>query len=98
MVARLRGRAFEDADLRAILAGLVDDGLAGAYGDYAGAEQAAMAMASVLNFLARRGALADVRGANAALDRVFEAVKDDEKYRAERFQSALAALRTIVAR
>lgn len=98
VVAKLKGRAFDDADLRAILAGLVEDGLAGRYGDYAGAEQAAMAMASVMNFLARRGALADVRGANAALDRVFEAVKDDEKYRAERFQSALAALRTIVAR
>jgi hypothetical protein len=98
VVGKLRGRAFDDADLRAILAGLVEDGMAGRYGDYAGAEQAAMAMASVLNFLATRGALADVRGANAALDRVFEAVKDDEKYRAERFQSALSALRTFVAR
>jgi hypothetical protein len=98
VVAKLKVRAFDDADLRAILAGLVEDGLAGRYGDYAGAEQAAMAMASVLNYLARRGALADVRGANAALDRVFEAVKDDEKYRDERFRSALAGLKTIVAR
>jgi len=98
VVARLKVRAFDDADLRAILAGLVEDGLAGRYGDYAGAEQAAMAMASVTGFLAKRGALADVRGANAALDRVFEAVKDDEKYRAERFQSALAGFKTIVAR
>lgn len=98
VVRKLRDRAFDDADLRAILAGLVDDGIAGAYGDYAGAEQAAMAMASVLNFLARRGALADVRGANAALDRLFETVRDDEKYRAERFQAALASLKTFVAR
>ncbi len=98
VVEKLRARSFADADLRAMLAGLVDDGLAGQYGDYAGAEQAAMAMGSVLGFLARRGALADVRGANAALERVYEAVKDDEKYRAERFQSALASLRTFVAR
>ena len=98
VVAKLRSRTFDDADLRAIVTGLVDDGLAGRYGDYSGAEQAAMAMASVLNFLARRGALADVRGTNAALDGVFESVKDDEKYRAERFQAALASLRTFVAR
>ncbi|MDH5265498.1 MAG: hypothetical protein OEX21_12190, partial [Betaproteobacteria bacterium] len=98
VVAKLRVREFDDGDLRAILAGLVDDGLAGQYGDYAGAEQASMAIASVLNYLAGRGALADVRAANAALDRVFESVKDDEKFRLERFQSALGALRPIVSR
>jgi hypothetical protein len=98
VVAKLRGRAFDDGDLRAILAGLVDDGLAGAYADYAGAEQATMAIASVLDFLARRGALADVRGANAALDRLFETVRNDERYRGERFQAALAGLKPLVAR
>ncbi|HQZ45474.1 MAG TPA: multiheme c-type cytochrome [Usitatibacteraceae bacterium] len=98
VVGKLRDREFGDRDLRAILAGLVDDGLAGQFGDYAGAEQASMAIASVLNFLARRGALGDVRAANAALDRVFETVKDDEKYRLERFQAALGGLKTIVAR
>jgi hypothetical protein len=98
VIEKLRGREFDNADLRGILAGLVQDGLDGQYRDYAGAEQAAMAMGSVLNFLARRGALADVRGANAALDRVYDAVRDDEKYRAERFQTALASLKTYVAR
>lgn len=98
LVAKLRAREFDDRDLRAILAGLVEEGLTGHYADYAGAEQATMAIASVLNHLARRGALADVRAANAALDRVFAAVKDDEKYRRERFESALAALKTIVTR
>lgn len=98
IVALLRAREFDDRDLRAILAGLVDDGLSGRYGDYAGAEQASMAIASVLNFLARAGAFADVRGANAALDRLFETVRDDEKYRAERFQAALAALKPLVTR
>jgi hypothetical protein len=98
VVAKLRPREFDDRDLRAILAGLVEDGIAGQYGDYAGAEQASMAIASVLNFLARRGKLANVRAANAALDRVFETVRDDEKYRLERFQAALAELKTFVAR
>lgn len=98
VVAKLRGREFGDRDLKAIVAGLVDDGMAGHYGDYAGAEQAAMAVASVMNFLARRGALGDVRAANAALDRLFETVKDDEKYRAERFRAALAGLKALLGR
>lgn len=98
VIARLRGQAFGDAELRAILRGLIDDGLAGQFTDYAGAEQASMAIGSVLNFLARRGALRDVKTANASLDRLFETVKDDEKYRPERFQQALGGLKTTVAR
>jgi hypothetical protein len=98
VVEKLRGREFNDADLKAILAGLVDDGRAGQYADYSGAEQASMAIASVLNFLAKRGAVADVRAANAALDRLFETVKSDEKYRPERFQDALGGLQKTVAR
>jgi hypothetical protein len=98
VVEKLRSREFNDADLKAILTGLVDDGLAGQYTDYAGAEQASMAIGSVLNFLAKRGAVKDVKAANASLDRLFETVKDDEKYRHERFQQALAGLKTTVAR
>ncbi|MBK8323171.1 MAG: hypothetical protein IPL06_10625 [Betaproteobacteria bacterium] len=98
VVDKLRTRAFDDADLRAILQGLIDDGLAGQYTDYAGAEQASMAIGSVLNFLAKRGAVRDVKAANASLDRLFVTVKDDEKYRHERFQQALAGLKTTVAR
>ena len=75
-----------------MVSGLVADAAAGQYRDYAGAEQATMAIASLLNYLARRGELADVRGVNAALDKVYETVKDDETYRPERFQAAVAAL------
>jgi hypothetical protein len=92
LVATLAQRSFTAADLRAMVAGLVEDGVAGQYRDYAGAEQATMAIASLANYLARRGELADVRGVNAALDKVYETVKDDETYRPERYQAALAAL------
>jgi hypothetical protein len=92
LAAKIAQRTFTAADLRAMVAGLVDDGVAGQYRDYAGAEQATMAIASLANYLARRGELADVRGVNAALDRVYETVKDDETYKPERYQAALAAL------
>jgi hypothetical protein len=89
VVPKLAQRSFRVEDLRAIAMGLVDDGRAGQYRDYAGAEQATMAIGSVLNFLSKRGAV-DVRAANAAMDRLLESVKNDERYRPERFQSALA--------
>ncbi len=38
------------------------------------------------------GQLGDVRGVNAALDQVYDTVKDDETYKPDRFQAALAAL------
>ena len=72
--------------------------MAGQYSDYAGAEQATMAMSSVLNFLAKRGELKGVGEANKALDRVYDAVKDDEKYQPQKYQAALAELRKTVSR
>ena len=96
VVGRLAERAFRAEDLRAMVAGLVEDGLAGQYRDYAGAEQATMAIGSLLAFLGKRGELANLGAANAALDRLHETVKDDEKYRPERFRAALAEFGRIV--
>ena len=93
LVPKFAAHAFSPADLRAMLAGLVEDGLRGEYRDYAGAEQATMAIGGLLQFLAKRGELRNVRDANAALDRLHAAVKDDEKYRPERFEAALGELR-----
>jgi Cytochrome c554 and c-prime len=92
LVEQLAQKSFDGKDLRGILAGLVDDGVAGQYSDYAGAEQATMAIGSVLNFLAKRGELKSVRSANAALDRVYAQVRNDERFKPEGFRAALADL------
>src|SRR5882672_4665810 len=92
LVTRLAEKSFDGKDLRGILSGLIDDGLAGHYNDYAGAEQATMAIGSVLNFLARRGELKQVRSANTALDRMHAEVRKDETFRPERFRAALEGL------
>jgi hypothetical protein len=92
LVPKLAAQRFGAGDLRAMVMGLVDDGLGGQYRDYAGAEQATMAVGSLLAFLGRRGELPNVRAANAALDRLHDTVKDDEKFRPERFRDALAAV------
>ncbi len=98
MLPRLAARAFGGEDLRAMIAGLVEDGIAGQYRDYAGAEQATMAIGSLLAFVVRRGGLKDARAANAALDRLHATVKDDEKFRPERYRAALAELGRTVER
>lgn len=98
VAGQLVSRSFRAEDLRVMLAGLVQDGIDGRYHDYAGAEQATMAIAGLLDFLGKRGALKDFRAANAALDRVYDAVRDDEKFSPGRFQSALGQLRATVMR
>jgi len=98
VISRLEKHNFNEADLAAMLGNLVEDGMNGQYADYAGAEQATLAIGSLLNFMVKRGAVKNVREANAALDRLHEAVKDDEKFRPERFQQALAGLQPLLRR
>jgi len=98
VISRLEKYDFTDADLTAMLGNLIADGMNGQYADYAGAEQATLAIGSLLNFMVKRGAVKDVGKANAALDRLHETVKDDEKFRPERFQSALAELQPLLRR
>jgi hypothetical protein len=95
VVEQLARRSFDREDLRAMATGLVEDGLAGNYRDYAGAEQATMAIGSLLNFMARRGDV-DARAANAALERLHATVKNDEKYRPDAFRDALGGLREVI--
>ncbi|HXN15492.1 MAG TPA: hypothetical protein VN878_03890, partial [Usitatibacter sp.] len=98
VVRELAARAFAATDLRALLAGLIEEGLEGQYRDYSGAEQATMAIGSLLGFLGKRGALKDIRAVNAALERLYETLKDDENFKPERFQAALGQLGTVVNR
>jgi hypothetical protein len=98
VVRQLASRPFRAEELRAMLAGLVEDGINGQYRDYSGAEQATMAIGSLINFLGKRGEVKDVRAANTALDRLYETVKDDEKFRPERFRAALEELGKAVIR
>ena len=92
LLVEIERHQFSAADLRGILQGLIDDGLAGQYSDYQGAEQAAMALQAVGDFMARRG-LAAAPALRPALERVMAAVANDEAYRPEQFSAALRELR-----
>jgi hypothetical protein len=96
LVAVLDKRAIGEAEMRAILAGLVDDGLNGQYRDYAGAEQATMAIGSVANFMYQRGVLKSARDVNGGLAQLQAAVANDERYSPSQFQAALRNFRGAV--
>jgi hypothetical protein len=96
LVAVLDKRAIGEAEMRAILAGLVDDGLNGQYRDYAGAEQATMAIGSVANFMYQRGVLKSARDVNGGLAQLQAAVANDERYSPSQFQAALRNFRGSV--
>ncbi|HUL56483.1 MAG TPA: multiheme c-type cytochrome [Usitatibacter sp.] len=88
--------SFSGSDLRTMLSGLAEDGERGDYHDYSAAEQATMAIGGLLSFLGHRGEIRDFRAANAALDRLYDTVKDDEKFQPTQFRAALENLRTTV--
>ena len=95
LVPKIGAYRFSPQDLHGILIGLIDDGLAGEYSDYQGAEQAVMAAQSVADFMRKRGLLrTPVVG--QAMRRLLAAVARDEEYSAATFQQALRDLKSSV--
>lgn len=93
LLPKVDAHRFSADDLRGVLLGLIDDGLAGQYSDYQGAEQAVMALQSVSDFMSRRGLLKSST-VKPAMSRVMAAVANDEKYAETRFAQALRDLRS----
>jgi hypothetical protein len=103
-------RRFSNADLQAILRQLIDEGMANGYTDYAGAEQAFMAISSVTNYLQKAGAFTASRGVdshnltsrdiardiNSRLAAMRNTLRRDENYQPEQFKAELLKLRTVI--
>jgi hypothetical protein len=92
LVPTLRGQPFDAPQMRAVLERLIAIGRSGEYSDYAGAEQAYMAIAPLLEQLAADGQLADAAALRPLLARARETLAGEDSYRAERFRAALDAL------
>ena len=92
IIPAIERHQFSPEDLRAIFQSLIADGLAGEYSDYQGAEQAAMGLQAVADFMSRRG-VAAAAPLRPAMERLMAAVKDDEAYRPEEFAAALRGLK-----
>jgi len=92
LMPKIEAHRFSAEDLHAIFNSLIDDGLAGQYSDYQGAEQAAMALQALADFMARRALLAPP-AIRPAMDRMMATLANDESYRAPEFTLALRELR-----
>jgi hypothetical protein len=95
LVAMLDSRNFGEAEMRAVLASLIDDGINGQYRDYAGAEQATMAIGSVASFMYKQKVLTSAQDVNAGLAALQAAVRDDERYLPAQFEAALRNFRGV---
>lgn len=98
MVRRAGAHGFSADDMRALLIGLLDEGKAGELFDYAAAEQAVMALGSIISAMKTAGAIdaAQLEKLNAALERCYAATADDELYRPADFAAAIESFRGLV--
>ena len=80
--------------VRRVLTGLIDEGIAGYYSDYAAAEQATLAVASVGSFLDKQGALRSAGAFNTSLKKLNALLVNDERYQPQQFVAQLKDLRT----
>lgn len=91
LVAIFASHRFGQADMQALLFGVVEEGLAGEYADYAAAEQATMALGSIIDAMRNAGVVekGQVDAMNAALEACYKAVEKDEDYNPAIFAEAL---------
>jgi hypothetical protein len=90
---RFEQRHFSNQDLQGVLKAVVDEAAQGLYSDYAGAEQAYMAITSLAMGLSKRGALVNAKEVNRHLALLRKLLANDDKYQADAFQKQLSLLR-----
>jgi hypothetical protein len=92
LVTKFASHQFGQDDMRALLTGVVNEGLAKhEYVDYAAAEQATMALSSIIAAMKNIGIYNDAqyKQANNALGKLYDAVAKDEEYKSATFVAAL---------
>jgi hypothetical protein len=99
LIDKFAGRTFGKDDMQALLAGVAQDGIqAGDYVDYSGAEQATMALGSIVAALKSSGAVDQNQYASlkTALDKCYDAVAKDDSYQPRTFVAALQDLNAAI--
>ncbi|MBI1778210.1 MAG: hypothetical protein HYR63_22975 [Proteobacteria bacterium] len=99
LTQRFAAHSFDREDIRALMRGLVGAGLANDFSDYAGAEQATMALASLTQSLRSANDLNEQQfnALKAALDQCYAATASQDAYRSEEFIKALRSFQQAMA-
>ena len=96
VIDKLEQQRFTPAVQRAVLAGLIDEAKRQQYSDYAGAEQAYMAISSLSSSLAKQGALTNVAEMNRKLATLRVSLANEDAFKPDVFAKGLQGLsRTI---
>ena len=98
LMNKFANHEFGKDDTRALLAGVVADGLKGEYRDYPGAEQATMALSAIVEAMRQSGDIdsAQYEALNAVLDQAYAAVAKDEEYKSAVFIAALTQFKSAM--
>ena len=91
LIEILSARAFEAQDIEALALGIVQEGLAGEFADYAAAEQATMALASVIETMGGANLIDSQQREqmDASIETCYAAVEKDEQYTPTAFAECL---------
>lgn len=98
IINRLASHSFTAADTKALLAGILTEGLSGEYVDYAAAEQATMAASAMLQTMADDDMISRAKymELSAVLDDCYTVIEKDESYNPRQFLAALQKLQSAV--
>jgi hypothetical protein len=100
LISRLSTMTFQSNDLRALMTTLIERGMKGEYVDYAAAEQATMALSSILDAMKMAKLLTEpqYKDLSHVLDQAYTAVEKDEAYNPRQFMTALQAFSSAMTR
>jgi len=100
LVSQISGHDFGRATLLGLFGRMVEEGLAGEFVAYAAAEQATMAMSSILATMNAAGVVDEgkKKEMEGALDQAYKALEDDDAYKPEEFVAALRSLQATLPR
>ncbi|MDA0262433.1 MAG: multiheme c-type cytochrome [Proteobacteria bacterium] len=91
LVGKFASHSFAKKDMEALLNGIIQEGVKGEFVDYATAEQATMAMGSIVNAMRTAKIIdeAQYKTVSDALNGAYEATAKDEAYKPTQFVDAL---------
>jgi Cytochrome c554 and c-prime len=100
LVHLLSTHDFTPDDMKAFAAGVVAVGLTGDDLDYPGAEQAAMALGSIVSAMKMSGVISaeQTTAMNGAIEGLYKSIDDEATYRPEAFAAALKTFRKTMPR
>ncbi len=96
LIPVLEKTRFDQAAQRKLLLALIDETKTPSYADYAGAEQAYMALVGLSNGLAKNGGLKITDPMKQSFERLRGLLGDEDRYRGGRFIEELGVLRAAV--